>query len=227
MTHHPGHQSLPSDFLQLDPAAAARVCLLATATARAAQSWADKHGVATPDIASPIAMSMAFAAPWRHADELAVANRIVHWVFWLDDVTETADSDAAVADLAERCRAVATGEAPEWHDSTTLALADIHRMLVTRPLWPALATRWQDAVTRTVLSFGQDRVFARDLAAGNPPAPSEYLQRTLGAELCWISHLIAAEGSDVLAHIPVLLAALEPGDWARPCLLYTSDAADE
>jgi hypothetical protein len=217
MTEHPSeglHNQPRPDFLKLDPAAAAQVCALSMTTARAAQSWAAKHGVVTPDIASPIAMSAAFAAPWRHPDELAVANRIGHWTMWLDELIEIADSDIAVADLAERCGAVATGDDPGRHDSTTLALADIHGMLVTAPLWPALSALWQDALARLINAHGQQRVFARDLAAGRPPAASRYLADTCGVELCWMSHLIASEGPDVLDDLSPLLAALKSADQA-------------
>jgi hypothetical protein len=161
-----------------------------------------------------MALASAFAAPWRHADELAVTNRIAHWAIWFDNVAEIADSDATVVDVAERCGVIAAGDVPERHDSTTLALADIHRVLVTAPLWPSLSARWQDALARHNDAHLQQRVFTRDLAAGRSPSAGEYLEQTCGVELCWLSHLIAAEGLDVLEHAELLLAALDSADHA-------------
>ena len=138
-----------------------------------------------------------------------------NWFFWLDDVTEGADSDTLVDDLVEGCRAVAAGEQPSIDHSLMRALADIRAELAAAPLWPVLATRWQERVMRMAVGYRRYREFSRALADGTPPSPAEYMSITMGAAATRVTHLIAAEGLDVVDHLEPLLQAIEAQDHAH------------
>jgi hypothetical protein len=78
-----------------------------------------------------------------------------------------------------------------------------------------LATRWQELVMRTVVGHRRYREFSRALADGTPPSPAEYMSITMGAEATRVTHLIAAEGLDVVDHLEPLLQAMEAQDHAH------------
>jgi hypothetical protein len=82
-------------------------------------------------------------------------------------------------------------------------------------LWPVLATQWQERLMRTAVGYLRYREFSLALADGKPPSPAEYMTVTLGVELARITHLIAAEGLDVVDHIELLLQAIEAQDHAH------------
>lgn len=207
---------VPAEFLEIKPETAAAIFVLANALQREAAAWAVAYGdVATPGITVPLALSHALVCPWRRPDELRASNRMGNWFFWLDDVTEGADSDTLVDDLIEGCRAVVAGEQPSIDHSLIGALADIRAELAAAPLWPLLATRWQELVVRTVVGHRRYREFTRALADGTPPSPAEYMSITMGAEATRVTHLIAAEGLDVVDHLEPLLQAIEAQDHAH------------
>jgi hypothetical protein len=207
---------VPAEFLEIKPKTAATIFFLANKLQREAEAWSVAYDdVATPAITVPLALSHALVCPWRRADELRASNRIGNWFFWLDDVTEGADSDTLVDDLIEGCRAVVAGEQPSIDHSLMRALADIRAELAAAPLWPVLATRWQELVVRTVVGHRRYREFSRALADGTPPSPAEYMSITMGAEATRLTHLIAAEGLDVVDHLEPLLQAIEAQDHAH------------
>ncbi len=207
---------VPAEFLEIKPETAAAIFFLANALQREAAAWAVAYDdVATPGITVPLALSHALVCPWRRPDELRASNRMGNWFFWLDDVTEGADSDTLVDDLIEGCRAVVAGERPSIDHSLIGALADIRAELAAAPLWPVLATRWQELVVRTVVGHRRYREFTRALADGTPPSPAEYMSITMGAEATRVTHLIAAEGLDVVDHLEPLLQAIEAQDHAH------------
>jgi Terpene synthase family 2, C-terminal metal binding len=210
------HIAPRADFPEIKPETAAAVFFLANKLQREATAWSAAYDdIATLALTFPIALSHAFVSPWRRPDELRASNRMGNWLLWLDDVIERADSDAQADDLAEGCRAVAAGEQPSTDHSLIRALGDIHDELAATPLWPVLATRWQERVTRTAAGHRRHRDFSRALADGTPPSPAEYMSITSGVELARITHLIAAEGLDVVDHIELLLQAIEAQDRAH------------
>lgn len=206
----------PAGFPEIKPETAVAIFFLTNTLQRDAAAWSVAYrDVATPAITIPLALSHALVHPWRRPDELRASNRMGNWVFWLDDIIEQADSDALVDDLVEGCRAVTAGEQPSIDHSLLRALADIRAELAAASLWPVLAARWQDRVMRTVGGFRRYREFSRALADGTPPSPAEYMSITVGLEMTRVTHLIAAEGLDVVDHLEPLLEAIEAQDHAH------------
>lgn len=207
---------VPAEFLEIKPETAATIFFLANNLQHEAAAWSAAYDdVATPAITVPIALSHALVCPWRRPDELRASNRMGNWFFWLDDITEGADSDTLVDDLVEGCRAVVAGEQPSIDHSLMRALADIRAELAAAPLWPVLATRWQEQVVGVAVGYRRYRDFTRALADGTPPSPAEYMSFTMGAAATRITHLIAAEGLDVVDHLEPLLQAIEAQDHAH------------
>jgi len=207
---------VPAEFLEIKPETAATIFFLANTLQHEAAAWSAAYDdVATSAITVPIALSHALVCPWRRPDELRASNRIGNWFFWLDDITEGADSDTLVDDLVEGCRAVVAGEQPSIDHSLMRALADIRAELAAAPLWPVLATRWQEQVMRVAAGYRRYREFSRALADGTPPSPDEYMSITMGAAATRVTHLIAAEGLDVVDHLESLLQAIEAQDHAH------------
>ena len=207
---------VPAEFLEMKPERAAAIFFLANTLQREAAAWSAAYDdVATPALTVPVALSHALVCPWRRPDELRASNRMSNWVFWLDDVIEGADSDTLLDDLIEGCRAVAAGEQPSIDHSLMRGLADIRAELAAAPLWPVLATQWQERVMRTAVGYRRYREFSRALADGTPPSPAEYMSVTSGVEVTRVTHLIATEGLDVVDHLEPLLQAIEAQDHAH------------
>lgn len=213
---HDQDRMLPAGFPGLEPETAAAVFFLANALQRDAAAWTAAYPDSPPPaITVPAALSHALVSPWRRPEELRAPNRIGNWLFWLDDAIEGSDSDTEVDDLVEGCLAVAAGEQPPTDHSLLRALGDIRDELAATPLWPDLASLWQERVMRTAEGYRSYREFSRALADGTPPTPAEYMAVTIGVELTRITHLIAAEGPAVADHIELLLQAIEAQDHAH------------
>jgi hypothetical protein len=209
-------RSRQAEFPEIAPDTAGAIFYLANTLQREAAAWSVAYGdIATLALTFPIALSHALVNPWRRPNELRASNRMANWLFWLDDVIEGADSDTLASDLAEGCRAIAAGEQSPIDHSLLRALGDVRDELAAAPLWPVLADRWQDRLMRTVVGYLRYRDFSRAVANGKPPSPAEYMSITLGVEVARITHLIAAEGLDVVDHIEVLLQAIEAQDRAH------------
>jgi hypothetical protein len=203
-------------WLQLRPEAMAAVAAVAVVVQREADAWAARYpGLWNPALSTPLALTYALTVPWRRADELRLAVRFSHWLFWADDAVEAAERDSDVGALVERSGAVAAGACPSAGDALGQALADIRRELVAKPLWPALGARWRESLVDTLTGYGTQRPMARAVARGLPtPSSQEYLSLPIGYEVCRVCFWLSAEDHTVLEHLDTLSIAIGDVDRA-------------
>lgn len=160
-----------------------------------------------------VALANANAAPWCTREQLTVANRTALWlcaVDWrIDYLSRSADeADAVVA----RCLAVAEGREPADDDALGRFLAEIRDRLGAKlGVGSGSARRaWLAELRRVLGAMARERRWALDHAAGKPlPSVADYLANadSFASSFVNVSHWIALDEADTLAHLPDLTAA--------------------
>lgn len=201
--------------LDAPPAVAAgRICAVAGQGQRdlagCVERYPDLFGARPfdPGLLSTLSMAAAFSGPWFSADQLRMANRMALWCFaldWLvDHEAKSRDEAAAVAD---RCRAVAAGAAPEPGDELAAFLAALRDELSAAPAFASLGEVWRDELDRMLAAMVREWEWKSDPAAR--PTLAGYLDNAdnLGFSFVVTAHWIHSGAACEPADLPALRAA--------------------
>lgn len=145
-----------------------------------------------------LSMANAFSAPGLAAEQLRVLNRASLWAFradWLFDHVAVARTE--VAELAQRCVAVAAGAAPAPEDQFERFLADLRGQLAAAPTFAELGVHW---VAELALMFDAMLREWDWKATGHTPGVEEYLDNAdnLGSSFVDLSHWLSDPGPDAV-----------------------------
>jgi hypothetical protein len=174
---------VPSDSDLCDllaPMESGRICAIAGQTQRQMRAWAAAYPslysakAFDPALYSTLALATAFSGPWLSADQQRTANRVTLWCFgldWLVDYVATTPGEAR--EIADRCLAVAGGEAPSEGDELTAFLADIRDELAAAEAHGVLGEVWRDELRRMLGAMVRECEWKAGLAAA--PTFDEYL----------------------------------------------------
>ncbi|MFE9693952.1 terpene synthase [Micromonospora sp. NPDC005806] len=205
-----------------------RVCALAAQGQRDLQrcmtEQADLFGAEPFDaaLASSIALTMAFSAPWCDAAELRLANRSVLWCFALDWQVDHEMGSAVDLDLlVRRQRAVADGGSAEPDDPLGRFLAELRVELAAGPAFATMHGVWRDAVDRTLVAMRREWHWRAD---AHRPGLDEYLANAdnLASTMVNVTHWAGVGGPQAHALLDRLVAA---SDAVQRALRLVNDLA--
>lgn len=187
---------------------------LALRTLADLQRWVPEQLAVSEDLPlTAVALCEAVIGPWATAAQLRLSGRMCVWAYALDNhIERDVASLPELDDLFDRCNAVIrTGQRDDGHPLLA-SLSGWQRELAQQPLYPPLATLWEQKFDSCLRAMRYDWVVGRAREEGaDGSSVEEYLDHADSISV-WQVHVprwIGYGCDDLVDHLDVLVPALD------------------